>query len=304
MSSSTNGSRALGGVLAPIVTPFDAAGEPSRDALEANVRAHLAAGLDGVVVAGSTGEAVLLEEDERLRLLEWARGVVPRDRLLVAGIGGESTRATLRRAREAAERGADVVLVVAPHYYAGALGRAALAAHYARVADESPLPVLLYNIPKYMHFSLDPGLVSELAAHPNVHGMKDSSGDVALLSRYLEAQSPAFTVLTGSATTFAEALARGARGGILAAALFAPLLCRAVLEAARAGAADVARETQARLAPLGAEIVGAMGVAGVKAALDAVGLQGGPVRLPLLDLGADARRRVAALLDAAGVVGA
>ncbi|HEX6057838.1 MAG TPA: dihydrodipicolinate synthase family protein, partial [Gemmatimonadaceae bacterium] len=91
MSSPTHGSRVLGGVLAPIVTPFDAAGDPARDALEANVRAHLAAGLDGVVVAGSTGEAVLLEEEERLRLLEWARGVVPRDRLLVAGIGGEST---------------------------------------------------------------------------------------------------------------------------------------------------------------------------------------------------------------------
>lgn len=297
-------SRTLGGILAPVTTPFGDGGELACDALESNLRAHLAAGLDGIVVSGSTGEAVLLDEDERLRLLEWARAVVPRERLLVAGIGGESTRVTVRRAREAAERGADFVLVVAPHYYAGAVGRAALAAHYARVADESPVPVLLYNIPKYMHFFLEPGLVAQLAAHPNVHGIKDSSGDLALIGRYLEAQSDDFTVLTGSATTFAGALALGARGAILAASLFAPALCLAVLEAVRSGALETAGLAQLRLGPLGTDVVGRMGVAGVKAAMDHVGLRGGPVRLPLLDLAAEDRRRVAEMLDAAGVAGA
>ena len=291
----------LGGLLGPLTTPFDAAGELARDAFERNLRAHLAAGLDGVVVTGSTGEAVLLDEEERGRLLEWARPLVPSDALLIAGIGGESTRATARRAREAAARGADLVLVVAPHYYADAMDRAALDAHFRRVADESPVPVLLYNIPKYMHYALDPDLVAALATHGNVRGMKDSAGDVALIERYLDAQSDDFAVLTGSATTFAAALVQGARGGILAAALFAPVLCRRVLEASLRYAREEATTEQRRLAPLGAEIVGRLGVAGVKAALDAIGLHGGPVRPPLLDVDAAGRRRVLELLAAAGV---
>jgi 4-hydroxy-2-oxoglutarate aldolase len=295
------GSRPLGGLLGPVTTPFDDAGELERDAFERNIRAHLAAGLDGIVVGGSTGEAVLLEEEERSRLVEWARAVIPADRLLVAGIGGESTRATARRAKEAATRGADFVLAVAPHYYAESMSREALDAHFRRLADDSPVPVLLYNIPKYMHYALEPELVASLAAHGNVRGIKDSSGDLALLGRYLEAQSDEFIVLTGSATTFAAALVQGANGGILAASLFAPALCRRVLDASLRYAREEATTEQRRLAPLGSEIVGRLGVAGVKAALDAVGLTGGPVRRPLLDLAAGERRRVTELLGAAGV---
>ena len=304
MAAPARGPKNIGGVLAPVTTPFGDGGELAREELEQNLRAHLDAGLDGIVVAGSTGEAVLLDEEERLQLLDWARAVVPPDRLLVAGVGGESTRVTVRRACDAASRGADLVLVIAPHYYAGAVGRAALAAHFSRVADESPVPVLLYNIPKYMHFSLEPALVAELAAHPNVHGMKDSSGDLALIGSYLQAQSDDFTVLTGSATTLSGALGLGARGAILAASLFAPTLCRAVLEAVRVGDAEAARTAQSRLGPLGTDIVGRMGVAGVKAAMDRVGLHGGPVRLPLLDLATTERRRVVELLAAAGVAAA
>jgi dihydrodipicolinate synthase/N-acetylneuraminate lyase len=295
------GARTLGGVLGPVTTPFDDAGEPDREAFERNLRAHLAAGLDGVVVVGSTGEAVLLEEEERSRLLEWARSIVPTDRVLIAGIGGESTRVTARRARDAGARGADLVLVVAPHYYGSAMTRPALDAHFRRIADESPVPLLLYNIPKYTHFTLEPELVVSLAAHGNVRGIKDSSGDLALLGGYLEAQGDDFTVLTGSATTFAPALVQGARGGILAAALFAPALCRRVLDASLRYAREEATTEQRRLTPLGAEIVGRLGVAGVKAALDAIGLAGGSVRGPLVDLAAVERRRVAELLGAAGV---
>lgn len=292
---------ALRGILGPVVTPFDAKGELDDGAFAANLRSHLAAGLHGIVVTGSTGEAALLDEAERLRLVEVARREITRDRLLIVGTGGESTRGTIARNRAIAERGADAVLVVAPHYYAGAMTNDALREHYTRVADASPVPVLLYTIPKYMHFAVPPELVLELAQHGNIIGMKDSSGDATLFAGYMESRSDAFHVMTGSAGLLTEALRMGADGAILAAALFAPALSLEVHSAAADG--DVARTNaaQAKLAPLGARIVGAMGVPGVKAALDLVGLCGGEPRLPLLPLDSTLRGEVQELLVAAGL---
>src|SRR3712207_4239335 len=139
----------------------------------------------------------------------------------------------------------------------------ALSAHYLRVADKSPVPVLLYNIPKYVHFALPPALVRELAAHENVVGLKDSSGDLTMLDAYLAVQSETFHVLTGHGASFAPALDRGVRGGILAVSMFAPALTLAVYDAARRGDVAAAAQAQSRLAPLATHIVGALGVPGV-----------------------------------------
>ena len=289
--------RPLAGVIAPVVTTFDAASEDVVvDRFIANIRAHLAAGLDGIVVAGSTGEAALLEESERRQLLESARGVVPDDRILIAGIGGESARITIRRAKDAKAAGADSVLVVSPHYYTSSMTPDALRAHFTRVADESPLPVLLYNIPKYAHFALSPELVRDLSRHENIVGMKDSAGDLAVLERYVESQSASFTVITGNGPTFAQALELGVKGGILAVALFAPGLSREVYDTAARGDAAGAREAQDRMSEAARVVVGELGVPGVKAALDVIGLQGGPCRLPLQPLAKDAQARVAELV--------
>lgn len=296
-------SSVLAGVLAPVVTTFDGSGAVALDPFVANARQHLAAGLAGIVVAGSTGEAALLDEDERNALVEAVRPAIGTDRWLVVGIGAESTRLTVRRARLAAERGADAVLVVAPHYYgAQAMTAAALREHYRRVADESPLPVVLYNIPKYMHFALPPELVAELAAHENVIGIKDSSGDLALIEQYLAARGPAFAVLTGNGGQLLPAMERGAVGGILAVALFANddstggNLAAIQYQMIRAGRRDAAARAGARLGVLAKEIVAGLGVAGVKHALDVAGLTGGAPRAPLLPLDETARSRVAALL--------
>lgn len=288
----------LRGLFAPVTTPFSTQGTVDLDALAANVRAHLDAGVDGIVVAGSTGEAPLLDESERRRLLELARTLVDGSRRLLAGTGAESTRQCLQRCREAAAAGAELALVVAPHYFTPAMTPAALLAHYRRVADESPIPVVLYNIPKYAHFVLPPAVVVELAAHGNVVGIKDSSGDLALLDEYLAVQHEGFSVLTGNASTTLAALRRGARGGVLAVALFAGPLVRRLLDAHAAGDAE-AEALQARLAPLASRIVGELGVAGVKAALDAVGLAGGAPRPPLLPLAGREEVQVRELLRAA-----
>jgi 4-hydroxy-2-oxoglutarate aldolase len=289
----------LDGILAPVVTPFGASGEIDGDGFVRNVRAHLAAGLQGIVVAGSTGEAALLDEDERARLVELARGATPAGRPLLVGTGGESTRQVIARSRAAAERGADAVLVVAPHYYGDAVTPEALQEHYLRIADASPVPVLLYTIPKYMHFALPVDVVAALAKHENIVGMKDSSGDATLFAGYLASKSPTFRVLTGSGTLLGEALRLGGDGAILAVSLFDPEGSLEVLNATRAGDVAVARAAQARLAPLASRMGGGMGVAGVKAALDAIGLAGGAPRPPLRPLAAPMAAQLSELLDAA-----
>ena len=289
----------LDGILAPVVTPFDAAGGLDEAAFTGNIRAHLAAGLHGIVVAGSTGEAALLDEEERSRLVELGREATPTERTLLVGTGGESTRSVIARTRAAAERGADGVLVVAPHYYGDAMTADALREHYLRVADASPVPVLLYTIPKYMHFALPAEVVATLAHHENIVGMKDSSGDAALLRGYLPSQSDSFKVLTGSGSLLGDALGMGAHGAILAVALFAPSLSLDVFRAVREGRTAEATAAQARLTPLAARIVGGMGVAGVKAALDEVGLRGGAPRPPLRALAPAALDMLRALVQTA-----
>jgi 4-hydroxy-2-oxoglutarate aldolase len=286
----------LRGIFAPVITPFAQSGELDRAAYEHNVRAHMQAGLRGIVVAGSTGEAPLLDERERASLVEWTRPLVTGDRLVIAGVGAESTRTTLVYAKQAAERGADAVLVVAPHYFGAAMNEDALRAHYRRVADESPIPVILYNIPKYMHFRLSRALVQELARHGNVIGIKDSSGAPESLTDYLAAQDDSFTAITGSGQLWGTAVKMGARAGILAVSVFAPALSLSVFDAVNRRDAAGAEALQARLTPLAKEIVGDMGIAGVKAAMDCVGLRGGLPRSPLQPLGRAGLDRVRQLL--------
>ena len=292
---------ALRGILAPAVTPFDGRGDVDLDGFASNVRAHVSAGACGIVVAGSTGEAALLDDAERNALVGRARRELASDGTLLVGTGAESTRATIARSRAAAERGADGVLVVAPHYYGEAMTANALMSHFQQVADASPVPVLLYTIPKYMHFALPSEVVARLATHENIVGMKDSSGDATLLARYLESQVESFRVLTGSGVLFAEALRLGVYGGILAVSLFAPALSFDVWRAREGGDGAAAEHAQKALAPLAAKIVGGMGVAGVKAAMDSVGLAGGAPRSPLRPLAAPARAVLADLLRAAAL---
>ena len=298
-SAEGRSSKKLEVVFAPVVSTFYTdGGELDVASYAANVRAHLNAGLHGIVVAGSTGEAALLDLDERSALVDATRELTPADKWVIVGTGAESTRTCLVQTKAAAKRGADAVLVVAPHYYANAMTEEALRQHYRRVADESPVPVILYSIPKYMHFSLPESLVAELAEHENVIGIKDSSGNKDNLAGFLKARSPSFSVLVGNAQIFHHALMSGATGGILAAAMIAPAFALDIYENHRRGDMALADAAQAKLHPLGARIVGELGVPGVKAALDRIGLCGGPMRLPLQSLDAQQAATVDQLLRA------
>ena len=292
----------LEGIFPPVATPFDAHGAVDCDAFRANLRTLMTRGLHGVVVAGSNGEAPLLDEDERTCLVRCAREVVPADRWLIAGIGGESTRNTIARARAAAEHGADAMLVAAPHYFGPQMTPAALLMHFTAVAEASPKPIVLYNIPKYVHFAIPVEVVAALAGHPNVAGVKDSSGDEAQRRAYIGALRGRGVFLTGAAHQLADAMADGASGGIVAVSQFVTALTLHVYDAARGGDQVRAQAAQAELAPLAREIVGGMAVPGLKVAMDLTGLVGGDPRPPLLPLDAEGRARVRELLTPYGVL--
>ena len=289
------------GLLVPIITPFDTAtGDVAPIHLRENARALLDAGVAGLLAAGSTGEASLLDEVEYRSILEWLRDVVPTDKWLIAGAGRESTRATAEACRVAGAEGADAVLVRPPAYYSPAMTLEALTAHFRHVADESPVPVMLYNMPKYTHVSLSDTLFAALADHPNIWGAKDSSGDLKNLASYQEA-APDWTLLVGSGALYYAALELGTAGAIAATGCFAAGLTCDIGRAFDAGDRQEAGAVQERVAPLHKAIVAGFGIAGVKAATDAAGLYGGPVRAPLRDLDDQGRSRVKTLLEEAGL---
>lgn len=287
------------GLLVPITTPFDSqTGDVAPVALRQNARALLEAGVDGIVATGSTGEAALLSDHEYGSVIKWLREVVPDDRWLVVGAGRESTRATIAACRVAGDEGADAVLLRAPSYYGVTLSTTALAAHFRRVADESPVPVLLYNMPKYTHVNFSEALVAALADHDNIAGMKESSGDLKQFA-VLQSTAPQWALFMGSGSRFYSGLELGAAGGVLAVACFASSVAVRVRDKFRSGDRAGAGAAQEVLSPLSREIVDSLGVPGVKAAMDAAGLVGGPVRPPLMDLAGPDRARIASLMTQA-----
>jgi len=293
----------LSGVLVPCTTPFDpVTGEVDLVGFRTNVRSFMAHPVRGIVVGGSTGEAVLLDEDELMVLLEGARELVPEDRLVVVGTGAESTRATIRRCLASAEMGADAVLVQPPAVYRGALTDAALMVHYRSVAEASPIPVILYQVPLVMStLEFSSNLVVSLAKIANVVGIKDSRGSLELVGELVDRTPEAFQVLVGSGAALYGGLELGAVGGILGVANLAPGPAAGIHEAHRAGDSAEAGRLQEIVAPVHAEIVAAMGVPGVKAALDLLGLRGGDPRPPLTPLPDARREAVAGVLDRAGL---
>ncbi len=272
------------GIFAALTTPFAADGALALDKFRENVARYNRTRLSGYVVVGSTGESVLLTFDEVARLWETARESAARGKILIAGAGVDSTSDTIARAQRAAELGYDAVLIKTPHYFKALLTPAALERHYLTVADASPLPVLIYSIPQNTGISITADWVARLAEHPNIVGIKESSGNVQLAAEIVRLSPPEFRTLVGSAATLFPSLILGAAGGILALACFLPEPAIEIYEAAHAG--DVARAGRMQMALLAAsrKIAGELGPTGVKYAMDCVGYYGGEPRPPLLPL--------------------
>lgn len=290
-------------MLIPVTTPFGPDGDVDVPGLQDNIRKWASTGVRGFVVGGSTGEAVLLDEDERVAVWEAVRDAAPDGLLLVAGTGAESRRAALRLSRTAADLGYDAVLVQPPAFYKSAMTPAVVRDHYRAVADDSVVPVVVYQVPtRFCTLDFPTGLVAELSAHDNIAGIKDSRGKLDAVGELATAVREGFQVLVGSGSLLYPALEVGATGGILGVANFAPRLCVRICEGYAAGDAAAAGVAQEVVGPLHNAIVGGMGVAGVKCALDLLGFAGREPRPPLPPLPAKQRGEVARLLDTAGLL--
>lgn len=277
------------GVFPPVPTPFDAAtGEIDLPALSRNLARLLRSPITGVLVLGSNGEAGLLEESEADAIVCAAREAVPPGRTLLVGTGRESTRSTIAACVRAASGGADAVLVRAPSFFKNQMTSEALVAHYRAVADASPVPVLLYNVPGMAGFSLTLPMVRALAVHPNVIGMKETSNDLERLGQFAAIGDTGFDVLVGWAPVAHAAAVAGARGAIIAVANVLPDVCVELWMLAVGGRHAQALALQRRITPLAQLVSSVHGVAGLKCALDEIGACGGPVRAPLLPVGSNA----------------
>ena len=293
----------LGGILLPVTTPFDpVTGDTAPVNWRENLRRWCEHPIDGIVLFGSTGEGALLDEDEKVRLTEFARDVVPAGITLVAGASAESTRATIRQAALLAEAGAELLLVHPPVYFGPFLSAAALRGYYQALADASPVPIIIYHMPKYTKVLLEAGLIGELTRHPNIVGIKDSSGDIKRFAEYTNACERGCRLFVGNGTLLYTALELGAAGGILAISLLAPAECAALIKAFRAGDTRRAGQIQERLTPIHKEIVAQFGAVGVKAALDLLGYRGGAPRAPLAALSQKERQQVARTMQEGGLL--
>jgi 4-hydroxy-2-oxoglutarate aldolase len=290
------GARWLAGIFPPIATAFapDGALRPP----PAGFLEFLSdGGLDGVVALGSNGEAAQLTEAERLQAIGNVRSALPPPLRLIAGTGAESTRATIERTRAAAAEGAEAALVIAPSYFRRQLTVEALRAHYHAVAEASPIPILIYNVPVHMGYDLGAEWIVRLAGHANIAGIKDSSGDIARLPQLREQLGPDFILLAGAGEKLLDALEAGADGAIAALANLAPHASAGIRKGWREHHLDQARQLQRTIAPLGEALSGGYGVPGLKAALRLLGYDHGDPRMPLPPLAATELPTLRRLLD-------
>jgi len=273
--------------MPPVPTAFDDNGEIAPGKLQDNLAQLAEHPLSGFVIMGSNGEYVYLDEAEKVTLFKAARRAIPTNKLFIAGTGAEATRTALRLTRSAADAGADAAIIITPAYYKPAMTASALIQHFTTLADASPIPIILYNMPAYAGIDMSTETILQLAAHPNIIGLKESAANLVKISEITKTiveKGLDFAVLAGSASFLQPALMMGASGGILAAANVAPDLCIAIYNACQTAQAEEARHLQHSILSLNAAITSKYGVAGLKAVMDRLGLYGGPVRPPLLPL--------------------
>lgn len=286
----------LRGIFPPLTTPFSDNGEVDLKRLRKNIERYNQTKLSGYVMNGSTGESVLLGWDEVEKLWTAARDAADSDKVMVAGTGSESTAETIRNTKRAAALGFQAALVRTPSYYKPFMTFEAETTHFFRVADASPIPVLIYSVPIFTNYTVEAPLVAKLATHPNIVGIKESSGNVQRMKDIVTATPKGFNAMTGSALTLSEALDAGAAGAILAIACVVPDACVDLYEASRRGETERVEQIKKQAIAPAAALVTKFGIAGLKWAMDRVGYYGGAPRAPLLPVNESAKVELDAIL--------
>ncbi|HNZ09505.1 MAG TPA: 4-hydroxy-tetrahydrodipicolinate synthase [Bacillota bacterium] len=286
------------GVFAPIATPFTDAGGLDFASLKKNMQIWDKTRLAGYVVLGSNGEANFLTFDEKVRLVAEVAELNGGRKLVIAGTGVETTTETIRLTAETAKAGAQAALVLPPFYFKAAMGNAALITHYKAVADASPIPIMLYNMPGNTGLNLTSGLVAELSHHPNIIGIKDSGGNIVQIAEIVAKSKPGFIVFAGSGSFLLPTLAVGGRGTTAALANIAADELADIYDAFMANDMQKAKEAQLKVMDINAAVTSRWGVPGLKAAMDMMGYIGGRPRLPMLPLPEKERAELAKIVEA------
>jgi len=281
-----------------LVTPFRDGGDIDPDAHASNVALLAGRDVEGFLIAGSTGEGPYLEPGERRTLVSLAREASP-GAYLMCGLSAESLRSAIAQTHEAAEGGADAVLVPTPTTLVR--GRDHLVADFFRdVADASPLPVFLYSVPKVTGYEMPTSMAVDLRDHPSVSGMKDSGGQPVRVPELLADAPEGFSLYSGSTPALGLSVTAGARGGITASSNYAAALATGVVRLAASSSPDL-RDAQATLTRT-ATTVEQHGIPGVKAAAALTGLDVGLLRRPLVPVSPDTRASIAVVLEAASII--
>ena len=291
----------LNGILPPVTTPFNERGDVDYSALSSNIARYNETGLKGYVPLGSNGEAVHLTPGERRQVIETVKRAALTDHTIVAGVNELSTRAAIEAARAAADCGADAVLVVTPYFYKSSMTQERLVLHFTEVADHSPLPVLIYNVPQNTGVVIESATIAALGAHQNIIGVKDSSGNMGAISETIRLAPDGIAVMVGNGGIVYPSLAMGARGAILGVACAAPRACVELYEAAKAGDHSRARELQNRIAMLSNIVTAGLSVPGLKAAMEMLGLAGGFPRAPLSPSSSADKEKIKAVIRKTGL---
>jgi len=271
----------LNGIYPPIVTPF-LQEDVAYHSLTKNIEKLNKSGIKGLVVLGSNGENVFLSEEEKTEVVQTVIKSASQEMQIIVGSGCESTRETIHLTNKMAKLGAHAALIVTPSYYGSKMNDESLIHYYSNVAEKSEIPVLLYNVPKFTGVNVSEEVVSTLSKHPNIVGIKDSSGNVNQLGQYLNRVDPDFNVLVGTAGALFGALTLGCKGGVLALANIVPEKCVDIYRLVQEGKMEEARKLQLRMIPVNYAITATYGISGLKYAMDLLGYQGGEVRSPLL----------------------
>ena len=272
----------LQGIFPPITTPFNSEGKIWKEKVEHNVDKMNRTGLAGYVVIGSTGESVLLSREEKIQLFRWVAEYAAPEKMLIAGTGSDSVQETVSMTNCAAECGYKAALVKTPYYFKHMFSNPATQMLFFRtVADQSKIPVIIYNFPQCTGIDLAADAVVELSHHPNIIGIKESSGNMEKLMQMIRESKPGFQVLTGSAPTLEPSFIVGAHGAIVAFANAAPYACISIWEAHRTREQEAALDWQKRIGRPAMLVTSKHGIPGLKYAMDLMGFYGGPPRLPL-----------------------
>jgi 4-hydroxy-2-oxoglutarate aldolase len=287
----------LHGIFPPVTVPFDSRGDVDRAGLKSNIARYNKTKLAGYVVNGSTGESVLLTWEEIYDVWSAARDGASAEKILIAGSGAESTGETITHTKRAAKLGYHAALVRTPSYYKPLMTFEAEATHFFRVADASPIPILVYSVPVFTGYTVEAPLLSHLASHPNIIGIKDSSGNVQRIRDMVSSTPKSFGTLTGSAQTLQESLQAGAVGAILAVSCVFPDACVEFYEAICKGDTERAAQLKKQSVGPASTLVAKYGIPGIKCALDRLGYRGGAPRAPLLPIGEEAIQEIEAIIS-------